>query len=274
MLTIPLNDQNLEHKRSLESLNSKIIKSKRVVVISGAGISCSCGIPVCVLPISYIITCIYTYIFIRLQDFRSSDGLYNLVKEKYNSQVIKGQDLFDAHLFRNPSTTSLFYSFISQLKLASDNAQPSLTHKFIKTLESKGKLLHSYTQNVDGLEERVGIEKLINLHGSLNEVRCASCSYVQEMSRDYLDIFGNGRSPSCPQCELRGQFYLLIYQIHFIYCYAPLANERSSRGKRALGVGCLRPGIVLYNENHWSGDAIANAQSADNKKKPDRKFFL
>ena len=62
MLTIPLNDQNLEHKRSLESLNSKIIKSKRVVVISGAGISCSCGIPVCVLPISYIITCIYTYI--------------------------------------------------------------------------------------------------------------------------------------------------------------------------------------------------------------------
>lgn len=66
MLTIPLHDQNLEHKRSLESLNSKIIKSKRVVVISGAGISCSCGIPVCVLPfhiLSLVFIRIYLYAY-------------------------------------------------------------------------------------------------------------------------------------------------------------------------------------------------------------------
>lgn len=34
-------------------------------------------------------------------------------------------------------------------------------------------------------------------------------------------------------------------------------------------MGCLRPGIVLYNENHWSGDSIAKAQTSDSKKKPD-----
>ncbi|TIB72262.1 DHS-like NAD/FAD-binding domain-containing protein [Wallemia mellicola] len=228
MQTISLNQPTIEHKKALEALNSKIIKSKRIIIVSGAGISCSSGIP----------------------DFRSPEGLYALVKDKFDGKIGKGQDLFDAQLFRNPSTTALFYSFIAQLKLASDNAAPSPTHKFLKTLEIKGRLLHSYTQNIDGLEQRVGLKNLVNLHGSLNEVRCASCSFVGEMSNDYLNVFANGQSPKCPQCASR-------------------ANERNTRGKRPLAVGCLRPGIVLYNENHWSGDSIAKAQTADSKKKPD-----
>ncbi|TIA85370.1 hypothetical protein E3P99_04016 [Wallemia hederae] len=228
MQEISLSEATLENKKALEALNSKIIKSKRVIVVSGAGISCSSGIP----------------------DFRSPQGLYNLVKDKYDGPLGKGQDLFDAQVFRDPSTTSFFYTFIAGLKKASDSALPSPTHKFIKNLESKGKLLHSYTQNVDGLEERVGLEKLVNLHGSLNQVRCASCSFVGAMSSEYLDTFASGQSPKCPECDTR-------------------ATERNARGKRPLAVGRLRPGIVLYNENHWSGDSIAKAQTADAKKKPD-----
>ncbi|EOR04798.1 NAD-dependent histone deacetylase HST3 [Wallemia ichthyophaga EXF-994] len=228
MQTISLSDDGIEHRKALDSLNSKIIKSRRIIVVSGAGISCSSGIP----------------------DFRSKEGLYDLVKDKFSGNLSKGQDLFDAQLFRDASTTSFFYSFIAQLKLASDRALPSPTHKFFKNLETKGRLLHSYTQNVDGLEQRVGLNNLINLHGSLNQVRCASCSFVGDMSSEYLQVFAGGQSPKCPLCAQR-------------------ATERKALGKRPLAVGCLRPGIVLYNENHWSGDSIAKAQSSDVKKKPD-----
>ncbi|TFY79450.1 hypothetical protein EWM64_g4564, partial [Hericium alpestre] len=122
-------------RRTLSSLSLAVAKSKRIVVVTGAGISCSCGIP----------------------DFRSGDGLYALVKKQYPDVVLKGRDLFDSSLFRNTTSTSVFYTFISQLKQSIDNAIPSPTHHFIKTLDTKKKLLRSYTQNIDGLEERAGL---------------------------------------------------------------------------------------------------------------------
>ncbi|KAH7876849.1 uncharacterized protein C8R40DRAFT_1182490, partial [Lentinula edodes] len=84
------------------------------------------------------------------QDFRSSDGLYNLVKARFPDVVLKGRDLFDASLFRDPDSTAAFFWFISQLKQKIDQAEPTPTHDFLKILESKGKLLRSYTQNIDG----------------------------------------------------------------------------------------------------------------------------
>ena len=92
------------------------------------------------------------------QDFRSSDGLYNLVKARYPSTFVTGKDLFSSSLFRSPDSTSLFYSFIAELKLAVSAAEPSATHRFIKKLDDKGKLMRSYTQNIDGMEKRVGMK--------------------------------------------------------------------------------------------------------------------
>jgi len=112
-------EQDAPTRRALGELSLQVAKAKRVVVVTGAGISCSSGIP----------------------DFRSTDGLYNLVKQRYPDVVMKGRDLFDSCLFRDPASTALFYSFIAELKLAIDKAQPSPTHRFIKTLHSKGKLL-------------------------------------------------------------------------------------------------------------------------------------
>jgi NAD+-dependent protein deacetylase SIR2 len=34
-------------RRTLHNLSLSVAKSKRIVVVTGAGISCSCGIPVC-----------------------------------------------------------------------------------------------------------------------------------------------------------------------------------------------------------------------------------
>ncbi|KAI6120576.1 DHS-like NAD/FAD-binding domain-containing protein [Pisolithus croceorrhizus] len=237
-------------RRTLADISLSVAKCKKIVIVTGAGISCSCGIP----------------------DFRSSDGLYALVKEQFPDVVMKGRDLFDASLFRDQTSTSVFYTFISQLKRSIDSASPAPTHEFIKRLDNKHKLLRSYTQNIDGLEEKAGLlsslsqetgsnmkgkSKLkadevrnIQLHGDIRRVRCTICSVDLLCTEEFLCMFEKGTAPDCPECTLRSE-------------------ARIARSARPLKIGSLRPAIVLYDEAHPMGDDIGKIQSQDMARKPD-----
>jgi NAD-dependent histone deacetylase SIR2 len=201
---------------------------------------------------------------------------------------MKGRDLFDASLFRDPVSTAVFYTFISELKRSIDAVTPSPTHHFIKALDVKRKLLRSYTQNIDGLEEKVGLlgtgseaakaigkgkTKLktkdvrnIQLHGDIHRVRCACCSAEYPCTEEHLDTFGQGTAPDCPECLARCKwcpaFYLTLLTSN-------LAEARVSRSARPIKVGRLRPAIVLYDEPHPLGDDIGIIQTADVARKPD-----
>ncbi|THV07595.1 DHS-like NAD/FAD-binding domain-containing protein [Dendrothele bispora CBS 962.96] len=256
-VTLALSDIKTDShtRRSLSELSLSVAKCKKIVVVTGAGISCSSGIP----------------------DFRSSDGLYNLVKQKYPDVVLKGRDLFDASLFRDSTSTSVFFTFISQLKQSIDSSQPTSTHHFLKTLDTKKKLLRSYTQNIDGLEDRVGLSsspdqepsskakgkakmsmrqcRNIQLHGDIHRVRCMACSANFPCTQMHLDSFDKGLSPECPECSQRSQ-------------------ARVARSARATRVGSLRPAIVLYDEPHPLGDEIGVVQGFDIGRKPDMLIIM
>ncbi|KAI8368085.1 DHS-like NAD/FAD-binding domain-containing protein [Blakeslea trispora] len=200
---------------------------KRAIIVTGAGISCSSGIP----------------------DFRSSDGLYNLVKKRHPDIVLRGNELFDATLFRNEKTIKCFYTFMAELRSMITNAEPTITHEFIQSLTEKGQLLRCYTQNIDFLEDNLNIPA-IQLHGTMKEVRCTLCSTTFDFTDEYEQQFRDGEAPGCPQCESADA-------------------ERVRLGKRQLSTGTLRPAIVLYNEDHPQGDSIGQSQINDLKKKPD-----
>ncbi|CAH6722546.1 NAD-dependent histone deacetylase Hst3p [[Candida] jaroonii] len=242
----------------LTEISKIIFKSRRSTVLTGAGISCNAGIP----------------------DFRSSDGLYNLVKSKYPNCVVKGQDLFDISLFRDEITLQLFCTFMESLYSSSLKATPTETHKFIKTLKEKNKLLRCYTQNIDGLEGKINLKTGINLndfnieasnkrqvnssfnkiwkdldviqlHGSLNELSCTHCFANFEWTENYKDMLSNGSNPECENCCLNYE-------------------KRLFEGKRITGnIGILRPGIVLYGENHPQSEILAQGLNNDLKSKPD-----
>ncbi|KAG2231813.1 DHS-like NAD/FAD-binding domain-containing protein [Thamnidium elegans] len=201
-----------------------IDKSKRVLVITGAGISCSSGIP----------------------DFRSSKGLYNRVKKKH---LMKGQDLFDATLFRDKRQTECFYRFMAELKSTISTALPTATHGFIHGLQERGQLMRYYTQNIDCLEDSLDLS-VVRLHGSMDRVKCTLCTASYTFSLEYQDQFKNGYPPVCPQC--------IIYD-----------KKRTELGKRQLAMGTLRPTIVLYNEDHPDGESIGKLQIKDLRRKPD-----
>ncbi|ODV67071.1 DHS-like NAD/FAD-binding domain-containing protein [Hyphopichia burtonii NRRL Y-1933] len=241
-----------EDSIKLNEVTKIVFKLKKTIVLTGAGISCNAGIP----------------------DFRSSDGLYNLVKSKYPKNCVKGQDLFDISLFRNELTLSLFCTFMEGLYSSSLKAKPTETHKFIKILKEKNKLLRCYTQNIDCLEKVINLNcgidlnnfndgnnsnfnkiwknlDVVQLHGNLQKLSCTQCFKTFNWSPDNQAQLSKGLNPECENCYLKYQ-------------------ERLYSGKRLTGnIGMLRPDIVLYGENHPQSEIISKGLSLDMSLKSD-----
>lgn len=222
--------------------------SRRIIAVTGAGISVSAGIP----------------------DFRSADGLYErilyppddsgIVCEPKKSSL-KGKDFFDANFFSNAETRPYFNRFVAELKEMSLKGEPTPTHLFLKQLWDDGKLLRWYTQNIDSLEAATGLQTsstetggkspapVVALHGSLDWVVCTNCRKRDPFSNDQIAIYKKGTSPSCSQCEM----YLA---------------ERVANGRRPVKGGFMRPDIVLYNEPHPQGETIADYVGKDVSRRP------
>ncbi|KAI8869132.1 SIR2-domain-containing protein [Ramicandelaber brevisporus] len=162
----------LESLTTPDHLAELISRSSNIVVITGAGISVSCGIP----------------------DFRSARGIYvSGVLDKYN--LSDPQEMFDINIFRE--TPEIFYSFARNIYPAGHI--PSPTHQFIRLLEQKGKLLRNYTQNIDTLEKSAGIENVIFCHGSFATARCIKCKYAVNGKEIFEDI-QNQTVAYCHKC--------------------------------------------------------------------------
>lgn len=159
--------------RTVESMIDKIRDSKNILVITGAGISTSLGIP----------------------DFRSSKGFYSRLGSLGLSDP---QDVFDLQYFYEEP--SIFYS-IANMVLPPENVYTPL-HSFIKLLSDKGKLLRNYTQNIDDLESVAGIpsDKIIQCHGSFATASCVTCNYKVKGNTIFKEI-REAVIPYCPKCS-------------------------------------------------------------------------
>jgi NAD-dependent histone deacetylase SIR2 len=201
------------------------------------------------------------------------------VKARYPDAFFTGKDLFSSGLFSNPNTTSLFYTFIAELSLACNKAQPTRTHHFIHKLERTGRLLRSYTQNVDGLERRLGLEsggrgnglkkkttRNVELHGDLGRVRCVLCMTDYPAKEEWVGMFQEGFAPDCPACAERCKPSQTLQTGSLLM---EPGESRVKRSARATTVGTLRPAIVLYDEPHPLGDDIGELQGFDLSRGPD-----
>jgi NAD-dependent deacetylase sirtuin 1 len=162
--------QKLKTINTIDDVIKLLKKSNNIIVLTGAGVSVSCGIP----------------------DFRSENGVYSRLDE-FNLE--EPQQMFDLEYFKICPQT--FYSFAHELYPS--NYEPSPSHKFIKLLEDKGKLLRNYTQNIDTLEQKAGITRMVQCHGSFATASCIRCGY--KVPGNYIEeaIFKK-EVPICPVC--------------------------------------------------------------------------
>lgn len=143
-----------------------IAESERIVFFGGAGVSTESGIP----------------------DFRSVDGLYNQ-KFDYPPETIISHSFYE----RDPEYFFRFY----REKMLPLGFEPNITHRVLAQWEQEGKLLGIVTQNIDGLHQKAGSEKVYELHGSVLRNSCVRCGkfHSAEFIRDAVGV---------PTCECGG----------------------------------------------------------------------
>lgn len=156
------------------------------------------------------------------QDFRSSDGLFSR-STQIEGRKVPLKHLFDWSQLQSPAAYSAWLMYMAELREQAANATISRTHGFLWVLHCKHKLQRIYTQNIDGLEDRIGIPSVryphhksiegghVKLHGSLTILRCTSCSSSRFFSKSYMQELETGIAPTCPSCceSIRIQFSTL-----------------------------------------------------------------
>lgn len=135
-----------------QELKKLIEKHKKIVFFGGAGVSTESGIP----------------------DFRSKNGLYSRTDFDYPPETMLSRSFFDVH-------TEKFYNFYKKV-LLHENHGPSKIHYKLAELEKEGKLSCVITQNIDGLHQMAGSEKVFELHGSVLRNYCMKCHTFYEAS--------------------------------------------------------------------------------------------
>jgi NAD-dependent deacetylase len=143
-----------------------IMESKKLVVLTGAGISTESGIP----------------------DFRSPGGLWS----KYDPMKVATIDSFR-------SDPKAWWKWALSLGPEVLDAKPNKAHIAIAELEKMGKVNAVITQNIDGLHQKAGNGYVLELHGSMATASCTRCraSYPREQ---VMELIKMGENP--PMCDL------------------------------------------------------------------------
>jgi NAD-dependent deacetylase sirtuin 2 len=156
-----------------KSFTHEFVKEMKILVMTGAGISTAAGIP----------------------DFRSpGTGLYDNL-QKYNLPDPQAVFQID-YLKENPKPF-----FLLAKELYPGNFKPTMSHYFIRLLAEKGLLLRNFTQNIDTLERRAGIDPkfLVEAHGNFHDAHCIAChkSFTHEFVKEH--VFRD-EVPRCKSC--------------------------------------------------------------------------
>ncbi len=154
-----------------ERLKKIIDNSSSVVFFGGAGVSTESNIP----------------------DFRSEKGLYHAQQQYGRSpEEMLSHSFFMRHM-------KTFYDYYKNNLIYLD-AEPNKAHKALAYLEQQGKLKAVITQNIDGLHQKAGNEKVFELHGSVLRNYCMSCGKFHDV--DYIMNEDNCRDgiPRCDAC--------------------------------------------------------------------------
>ncbi|GAV04851.1 SIRT5 [Ramazzottius varieornatus] len=161
--------------RQQESFQAELIKARRIVVLTGAGVSAESGIPT----------------------FRGAGGFWG----KYSATELATYGAF----VRDPSLVWTFYEYRRATVL---QTKPNPGHVALAeteaVLENNEKKLTIVTQNIDGLHQRAGSKNVIEIHGSLFKTECTKCRKVEEnLQVPICDALKDARMPDADNEQLK-----------------------------------------------------------------------
>ncbi len=135
-------------------IEERLRNAKKIVVVTGAGISQESGIPT----------------------FRGKDGLW----KKHDPMKLATIDAF----YDDPKLVWEWYEDRRKNILA---AEPNPGHIAIAELEKFVKVV-VLTQNIDGLHQKSGSTNVLELHGSIIRIKCTVCDFKDEISSRFEEL--------------------------------------------------------------------------------------
>jgi len=158
-------------EQEMEEVADFIVKSKRIVVFTGAGVSTESGIP----------------------DFRSPDGIWS----KYNPYEFTYQRFIEHPIARRKMWQMLLETGMAK------KADPNPAHWAIAELYKLGNLDCVITQNVDNLHQIAGVpeDRVFELHGNMQWVICLGCGKRYPLAEIIPAIEKNEDLPDCEFCH-------------------------------------------------------------------------
>lgn len=145
--------------------------ARRVVVLTGAGISTDSGIP----------------------DFRGPRGVWTL-----NPKAERMSDI--RHYLADPEVRRLAWQ--SRLAYPVWTASPNAGHAAVARLEQRGRLHALVTQNIDGLHQRAGNtpDRVVEVHGTVHVAVCLGCQARLPMPDVLERVRAGEEDPPCQRC--------------------------------------------------------------------------
>jgi NAD-dependent deacetylase len=155
----------------LDEIASALGAARKVVGLTGAGISTESGIP----------------------DFRGPQGVW--------TKDPKAERLSTLQAYMSDKDVRV-KAWQLRLDHPAWTARPNAGHRALAELERKGKLHTLVTQNIDGLHQSAGTspEIIIEIHGTMREVVCMECGERADMQRALDRVRAGEDDPECRTC--------------------------------------------------------------------------
>jgi NAD-dependent deacetylase len=145
--------------------------SRRIVALTGAGISTESGIP----------------------DFRGPQGVW--------TKNPKREQLSDIRCYMMDREVRKL-AWQERLAHPAWHARPNAGHAALVDLEKSGRLHALITQNIDGLHQLAGnsAEKILEVHGTIHQVLCMNCGWRGPMQATLDRVRAGEEDPDCRTC--------------------------------------------------------------------------
>lgn len=155
---------------TIERIVQKLRRARRLLFITGAGISADSGLPT----------------------YRGIGGLYNdgLTDEAMPIETALSGEVMAV-------APHISWKYIHQIEQACRGATFNEAHRVIAAMQERFDHVCVLTQNVDGFHRQAGSRNLIEIHGDIHDLYCTGCDYEATVPHyGGLEI-----PPRCPQCE-------------------------------------------------------------------------
>jgi NAD-dependent deacetylase len=157
-------------RTDVQTARELLDRARRILVLTGAGISTDSGIP----------------------DFRGPDGVWTKNPEAEKAATLDTY-VHDPEVRRR--------AWQNRLTSPLWAAEPNEGHRALVTLERAGRLDTLVTQNIDGLHQKAGSDpaRLIEIHGNSAEIVCLTCGHRQPAEPVHVRVRAGDPDPSCQQ---------------------------------------------------------------------------